>query len=136
MSAYTTTGSPLVLSGKPPLVLWGFSNNWNRWFFDSDSFPPQKQELTVLCKNYTTLFWTSCHRYIYATVLKTVHNPYAPPPIEECLIVPCFAFANIFQLKTYGQYGLHRSVINIPTNLNVVQFVLPWKPSADYIIFF
>jgi hypothetical protein len=116
MTAYTTTGSPLVLditgtNGSLVLILF---------------LPPQKQELTVLCKNYTTLFWTSCHRYTYATVLKTVHNPYAPaPPIEECLIVPRFAFAHIFQLKAYGQYGLHGSVINIPTNLNVVQFVLP-----------
>jgi hypothetical protein len=50
--------------------------------------------------------------------------------------VPHFAFANIFQLKAYGQYGLHGSVINIPTNLNAVQLVLPWKPSADYIIAF
>jgi len=32
------------------------------------------------------------------------------------------------------KYGLHGSVINIPTNLNVVQLVLPWMPSADYII--
>ncbi len=64
---------------KTPLVLWGFWNNWNQWFFDSDYFSSPKQELTVLCKNYTTLFWTSCHRYIYATVLKTVHNPYIPP---------------------------------------------------------
>jgi hypothetical protein len=29
---------------------------------------------------------------------------------------------------------LHGSVINIPTNLNVVQFVLPWMPYDDYII--
>jgi hypothetical protein len=48
-----------------------------------------------------------------------------PPPIEECLIVPRFAFAHIFQLKAYGEHRLHGSVINIPTNLNVVQFVLP-----------
>ncbi len=61
----------------------------------------------------------------YATVFKTMHNPYAPPPIKECLKVPRFAFAHIFQLKAYGQYGLHGSVINIPTNLNVVQFGLP-----------
>jgi hypothetical protein len=54
-----------------------------------------------------------------------MHNPYAPPPIKECLKVPRFAFAHIFQLKAYGQYGLHGSVINIPTNLNVVQFGLP-----------
>jgi len=56
-----------------------------------------------------------------------MHNPYAPhaPPVEEFLIVPCFIITHIFQLKAYGQYGLHGSVINIPTNLNVVQFVLP-----------
>jgi hypothetical protein len=51
-------------------------------------------------------------------------QPLRPPlPIEECLIVPHFVFANIFQLKAYGQYGLHGSVTNIPTNLNVVQLV-------------
>jgi len=56
---------------------------------------------------------------------KLCTTPKPPLPIEECLIVPRFAFANIFQLKAYGQYGLHGSVINIPTNLNVVQFLLP-----------
>jgi len=32
MTAYTTTGSPLVLS-----------NNRNQWFFDSDPFPPSPE---------------------------------------------------------------------------------------------
>ncbi len=37
--------------------------------------------------------------------------------IEECLIAPRFAFAKIFQLKGYGQYGMH-------TNLDLVQSIL------------
>jgi hypothetical protein len=40
--------------------------------------------------------------------------------IEECLIAPRLAFAQIFQLKGYGQYGMHRHIINVPTNLNLV----------------
>jgi hypothetical protein len=39
---------------------------------------------------------------------------------EEQLIVPRLAFAQIFQLKGYGQYGLHGSIINVPTNLDLV----------------
>jgi len=135
MTAYTTTGSPLVLSGKPPLVLWGFSNNWNRWFFGSDSFPPQNQELTVLCKNYTTLFWTSCHRYIYHCT-QNCAQPLRPPSYTRMFNSATFCIRTYFQLKAYGQYGLHGSVINIPTNLNVVQLVSSWMSSADYIIAF
>jgi hypothetical protein len=41
--------------------------------------------------------------------------------IEEILIAPCLAFAQIFQLQGYGQYGLHGSIVNVPTNLNIIQ---------------
>jgi hypothetical protein len=44
---------------------------------------------------------------------------------KEKMIVPCFAFAQNFQLKGYGQYGLHGIIVNVPTNLDIVQFVLP-----------
>jgi hypothetical protein len=55
MIAYTTTGSP-----RKPFE--DFEITGTNGSFYSDSFPPQKQESTILCKNYTTLFWTSCHR--------------------------------------------------------------------------
>jgi hypothetical protein len=29
-------------------------------------------------------------------------------------------------LKGYGQYDMHGSVVNAPTNLNLVQNLLPW----------
>jgi hypothetical protein len=45
--------------------------------------------------------------------------------IKECLITPHLAFAQIFQLKGYGQYGMHGSIINVPTNFNLVQILLP-----------
>ncbi len=48
--------------------------------------------------------------------------------IEECLIAPCLRFAQIFQLQGYGQYELHGSIVNVPTNLNVIQTILPRMP--------
>jgi hypothetical protein len=48
--------------------------------------------------------------------------------IEERLIALRLAFAHIFQLGGYGQYIIHRSVVNVPTNLNLVQNVLPRMP--------
>jgi hypothetical protein len=44
--------------------------------------------------------------------------------IEERLIAPHFAFAQIFQLKRYGQYGMHKSIVKVPTNLDLVQTIL------------
>jgi hypothetical protein len=45
--------------------------------------------------------------------------------IEKYLIAPRLAFAQIFQLKRYGQYGMHRSIINVPKKINLVQIILP-----------
>jgi hypothetical protein len=44
--------------------------------------------------------------------------------IEGCLIAPCLAFTQIFKLKGCGQYGMHGSIVNIPTNLDLVQTIL------------
>lgn len=41
--------------------------------------------------------------------------------IEYCLIVPWLAFAQNCQLHGYGQYGMHGNIINVPTNLNLIQ---------------
>jgi hypothetical protein len=51
--------------------------------------------------------------------------------IEECLITPCLAFAHIFQLEGYGQYKIHGNVVNVPTNLNLIQNVLLHMPHDD-----
>jgi hypothetical protein len=45
--------------------------------------------------------------------------------IEERLIAPRLTFTKIFQLKGYGQYGMHGSIVNVPTNLDLVQTILP-----------
>jgi hypothetical protein len=45
--------------------------------------------------------------------------------IEEHLIAPCLAFTQKFQLKGYGPYGIHGSVVNFPKTINLVQNVLP-----------
>jgi len=45
--------------------------------------------------------------------------------IEEHLIVPHLAFAQIFQLKGYGQYGMHENILDVLTNLDLVQSILP-----------
>ncbi len=51
--------------------------------------------------------------------------------IKEHLIAPCFAFAQIFWLQGYEQYRIRESVVNVPTNLNLVQNVLPHMPYDD-----
>jgi hypothetical protein len=43
-------------------------------------------------------------------------------------------FTQIFQLQGYGQYGLHGSIVNVPTNWNIVQIVLPQIPHENYSI--
>ena len=45
--------------------------------------------------------------------------------LEERLIYPQQAFAQIYKLHNYGQYKLHGSVINVSSNLDKVQFILP-----------
>ncbi len=54
--------------------------------------------------------------------------------IEEHLIAPCLAFTQKFQLKGYGPYGIHGSVVNFPKTINLVQNVLPWMPYDDLFI--
>jgi hypothetical protein len=46
---------------------------------------------------------------------------------EECLIAPHLAFTQIFQLKGYGQYGMHGNIIHVVTNLNLVWTIWPWS---------
>ncbi len=82
MTAYITTGSPLVLSGKPhqffevfeitrtsgSLILILFIHTkWNWQFF-------------VNSNNCTTLFWTSCHRYI-SHCTQNCAQPQPLPPL-------------------------------------------------------
>ncbi len=52
--------------------------------------------------------------------------------IEKCLISPCITFAQVFQLQ---RHGLHGSIVNVLTNLNIIQIVLPCMPYQDHIIF-
>jgi hypothetical protein len=40
------------------------------------------------------------------------------------LITPHLAFAQIFQLKGYGQYGMHGNIVIVSTNLDLVQTIL------------
>jgi hypothetical protein len=56
--------------------------------------------------------------------------------VEECLVAPWFAFAQFFQLHGYGQYGMHGSIVNVSTNLNLIQNVLPQMPNDDSFILF
>jgi hypothetical protein len=44
--------------------------------------------------------------------------------IEEHLIASHLAFVQILQRKGYEQYGMHGSIINVPTNSNLVQIIL------------
>jgi hypothetical protein len=43
--------------------------------------------------------------------------------IEKHLIAPHLAFAQKFQLWVYGQYGMNGSIVNVPTNLNLIRLL-------------
>ncbi len=47
------------------------------------------------------------------------------------MITPPLAFAQIFQLKGYGKYEMHGSIVNVLTNLNLVQTILFQLPCDD-----
>jgi hypothetical protein len=55
--------------------------------------------------------------------------------IKKHLIAPHLRIAQIFQLRGYVQYGLHGSIIIVPTNLNIIQIVLLWVPCEDHSIY-
>ncbi len=55
--------------------------------------------------------------------------------IEEHLIAPHLIFTQIFQLQGYEQYGLHGNIVNVPTNVNIIQAILHWMLYEDYSIF-
>jgi hypothetical protein len=48
--------------------------------------------------------------------------------LEKCLVYPRLAFAQIYKLHGYGQYKMKGIVINVPTNINQMQLVLPYLP--------
>ncbi len=51
--------------------------------------------------------------------------------IEERLTAPHLAFAQVFQLQGYGQYGMHGNIINVPTTLDLVKPILLRLPYDD-----
>jgi hypothetical protein len=54
--------------------------------------------------------------------------------IGEHLIAPCFAFAQLFQLQGYEQYGMCGNIVNVPTNFNLMQNILPRMSYDDFSI--
>jgi len=38
--------------------------------------------------------------------------------LEECIILSCFAFAQIYKLYGYGQYKMHGNFINVFAHVN------------------
>jgi hypothetical protein len=51
--------------------------------------------------------------------------------LEERLIAPQQAFAQIWQVEGYGQYKIQGSIINVPTNVNITQSILPRMPNDE-----
>jgi hypothetical protein len=51
--------------------------------------------------------------------------------LEENVVLPRFAFVQIYKIYGYGQYA---SVINVPTNVNQTQFILSHVPYDETII--
>ncbi len=51
------------------------------------------------------------------------------------LIATQLAFAQFFHSKIYGQYGMHKNIVNVPTNLNLMEIVLSRMPHDDSSIF-
>jgi hypothetical protein len=51
--------------------------------------------------------------------------------LEEWLVSLCLAFAQIWQLQGYGQYNIKGSIINVPSNINSTQSILPHLPHDE-----
>ncbi len=51
--------------------------------------------------------------------------------LEERLIAPRQAFAQIWQVEGYGQFKIHGSVINALANINKTQSILPCMPNDE-----
>jgi hypothetical protein len=51
--------------------------------------------------------------------------------LEERLIPPQQAFAQIWQVEGYGQYKIRGNIINVPTNVNITQSILPRMPNDE-----
>jgi hypothetical protein len=45
--------------------------------------------------------------------------------LEERLVSPNLTFVQIWQLQGYGQYNIKGSIINVPSNINSTQSILP-----------
>jgi hypothetical protein len=56
------------------------------------------------------------------------------PQLKECLISPHLTFAQIYKLQGYGQYKMHDSVINVPTNVDQTQSILSCLSNDGVII--
>ncbi len=48
--------------------------------------------------------------------------------IQKNILLPCFAFAQIYGINGFGKYKMHGNVINVPINVNWTQFILPLLP--------
>ncbi len=55
--------------------------------------------------------------------------------IEECLIALQLVFVQSFQLHGHWQYGMHGSIVNVLTKLNLIQNFLPQMPYDIWSIF-
>jgi hypothetical protein len=51
--------------------------------------------------------------------------------LEEGLVSPRLTFAQIWQLQGYGQYNIKGSIINVPSNINFTQSILPCLPHDE-----
>ncbi len=51
--------------------------------------------------------------------------------LKKCLVSPQLVFAQIYKLHGYGQYKMEGIVINVPTNINQMQLLLPCLPYDD-----
>jgi hypothetical protein len=51
--------------------------------------------------------------------------------LKEQLILFCLAFVQIWQLQGYGQYSIKGSIINVLTNVNFTQSILPYLPHDE-----
>jgi hypothetical protein len=51
--------------------------------------------------------------------------------LEERLIAPQQAFTQIWQVEGYGQYKIRGIIINVPTNVNMTQSILPRMPNYE-----
>ncbi len=94
--------------------------------------PPQEKN-SLLCRNCYSFFnKNKTPKLLVPTNIKLnndIDSVKKLNELEERLVSPNLTFVQIWQLQGYGQYNIKGSIINVPSNINSTQSILPIRTS-------